>query len=131
MGLKRCVRLLAKRAAVDNSQGHFDAVINHYRETLLSSLPPDSNDEQVSLMKRLYSLLPVPPPMDKIPPPSTTTHLLHLAPHGQILPHVDNVDASGSVIIGLSLGAERILRLESQGHGWEVLLKSGSVYRQK
>jgi alkylated DNA repair protein alkB family protein 7 len=83
------------------------------------------------LLKRLYGLLPEQPVTDAIPPPETSTHLLHLAPHGQILPHVDNVDASGSVIIGLSLGAERILRLESEGQGWEVLLKSGSVYRQK
>lgn len=68
------------------------------------------------------------------------THVLHLAPDGCILPHVDNVDASGGMILGVSLGAERILRLEeaSEGQegktgnkGWEVLLKSGSVYVQK
>lgn len=70
-------------------------------------------------------------------PLQTTTHALHLSPTGRIDPHVDNVDASGSVIIGVSLGAERILRLERKGAenesgaGWEVLLKSGSVYVQK
>lgn len=70
-------------------------------------------------------------------PLQTTTHALHLSPTGKIDPHVDNVDASGSVIIGVSLGAERILRLERKGaeneggDGWEVLLKSGSVYVQK
>jgi alkylated DNA repair dioxygenase AlkB len=70
-------------------------------------------------------------------PLQTTTHALHLSPTGKIDPHVDNVDASGSVIIGASLGAERILRLERKGAeseggvGWEVLLKSGSVYVQK
>jgi alkylated DNA repair dioxygenase AlkB len=41
------------------------------------------------------------------------------------------------VIIGVSLGAERVLRLERKGAeneggaGWEVLLNSGSVYVQK
>ncbi|KAH8090958.1 hypothetical protein HD553DRAFT_21475 [Filobasidium floriforme] len=70
-------------------------------------------------------------------PLQTTTHALHLSPTGRIDPHVDNVDASGSVIIGVSLGAERVLRLERNGaesegrDGWEVLLKSGSVYIQK
>jgi alkylated DNA repair dioxygenase AlkB len=70
-------------------------------------------------------------------PLQTTTHALHLSPTGRIDPHVDNVDASGSMIIGVSLGAERVLRLERKGAeneggaGWEVLLNSGSVYVQK
>jgi len=74
-------------------------------------------------------------------PLQTSTHALHLAPEGYILPHVDNVDASGTVIIGVSLGAERILRLEEATQdgrktnithrGWDILLKSGSLYLQK
>jgi len=73
-------------------------------------------------------------------PLQTTTHALHLSPDGKIDPHVDNVDASGSVIVGVSLGGERILRLEQDDAdrkekggsvGWEVLLPSGSVYVQK
>jgi alkylated DNA repair protein alkB family protein 7 len=74
-------------------------------------------------------------------PLQTSTHALHLAPGGSILPHVDNVDASGTVIIGVSLGADRILRLEEATQdgretkivhkGWDVLLKSGSLYLQK
>ena len=86
------------------------------------------------LMRRLYALvLPDLEPEVELPPKGTLTHLLHLAPHGQILPHVDNLDASGSVILGLSLGAPRILRLEHKDEktGWDVLLPSGSVYLQK
>lgn len=79
------------------------------------------------------------------PPAGSTTHVLHLAPHGGIQAHVDNVDASGSVIIGVSLGASRVLRLrkklrggaseegeagEERG-GWDVLLPNGSLYLQK
>jgi hypothetical protein len=74
-------------------------------------------------------------------PLQTTTHALHLSPDGKIDPHVDNVEASGSVILGVSLGGERVLRLEKdtkddsqdkkKGEGWEVFLKSGSVYVQK
>ncbi len=69
-------------------------------------------------------------------PLRTTAHALHLASDGWIAPHVDNVEASGSVIVGVSLGAERIMRLEREGtpgepEGWEVLLPSGSVYVQQ
>lgn len=45
---------------------------------------------------------------------------------------MDNVEASGQTIVGASLGAARILRLENdKGEGWDVLLPSGSVYMQK
>lgn len=112
-----------------------------------------------SILRKLYSLLPpasssssslptsTPTPNNDsttLPPPNTSTHALHLSPEGYILPHVDNVQASGSVIIGVSLGAERILRLERKAgdeqqnqrktkerEGWEVLLRSGSVYIQR
>jgi len=62
------------------------------------------------------------------------THLLHLASHGEILPHVDNVEASGSWILGVSLGAKRIMRmqnLDNKHDYFDVLLPSGSVYLQK
>jgi len=62
------------------------------------------------------------------------THLLHLASHGEILPHVDNVFASGSWILGVSLGAARILRMEhveDENDCFDVLLPSGSVYVQR
>jgi alkylated DNA repair protein alkB family protein 7 len=96
-------------------------------------------------MKRIYDLLPVSESGGSYtlagaasdtqgqPPRGTSTHLLHLAPHGAILPHVDNLEASGSVIIGTSLGAERILRLKEKGgeEGWDVRLPSGSLYIQR
>ncbi|WVQ97189.1 hypothetical protein IAU59_004299 [Kwoniella sp. CBS 9459] len=90
--------------------------------------------------------------VDDLPPPGTITHLLHLSPEGEILPHVDNLQASGSVICGVSLGAERTLRLRKKkgepgsqveetaggpgdaaydGLGWDVRLPPGSVYLQK
>lgn len=71
------------------------------------------------------------------------THLLHLAPKGEILPHVDNLDASGGTIVGICLGAERILRLKrksGQGAGkvsgdgsneLDIVLPNGSVYVQR
>ena len=70
---------------------------------------------------------------------STQTHLLHLASDGEILPHIDNIDASGSWILGLSLGSNRVLRMESveansdcsPRHTFDITLPSGSVYVQR
>jgi len=112
------------------------------RETLLSAVPPPDAKWPglIPLLNRAYALLPSAPSVPSVPsvptapaPPNTSTHLLHLAPHGEILPHIDNLEASGSIIVGLSLGAERILRLEHKetGGGWDVRLGSGSVYVQR
>ncbi|CAD6566153.1 MAG: hypothetical protein TREMPRED_002281 [Tremellales sp. Tagirdzhanova-0007] len=126
-------------------EGHFDSVINHYRESLLSSFPPPSPSwpDLIPLLNRAYALLPSSPQItNQTPPREALTHLLHLAPKGEILPHVDNLDASGGIIVGICLGAERILRLKrksGQGggkengdgnKGWDVVLPNGSIYVQ-
>ncbi|OCF75219.1 hypothetical protein I204_04072 [Kwoniella mangroviensis CBS 8886] len=119
-------------------KGHYDSVIHHYRETLLSTLPPNPSSNLISTLSKLYTLLPeISTSMSKstsIPPEGTITHLLHLSPKGEILPHVDNLEASGKYICGVSLGGERILRLRAKGKkedGWDVRLNSGSVYLQR
>ncbi len=143
-------------------QGHFDSVITQYRESILSTFPsptlPSISPLYPSILSRIYSLLPQDPSSSLtqslwdpnvtpgshltanpdapfIQPLRTTAHALHLSSQGCILPHIDNIEASGSVIIGVSLGAERIMRLErdceNDQDGWEVLLKSGSVYVQQ
>lgn len=163
VGQRRCLTITS------GPQGHFDSVITKYRESLLTAFPnPSTIDAPTypSILKRIYDLLPqsagselardlyydkVLPDRTQIEqsvsdqpfeqPLQTSTHALHLAPEGYILPHVDNVDASGTVIIGVSLGAERILRLEEASQegrktnivhkGWDVLLKTGSLYLQR
>lgn len=68
------------------------------------------------------------------PTTNTQTHILHLASDGEILPHIDNLQASGMWILGVSLGAERIMRMEGRGENedtFDVLLPSGSVYLQR
>lgn len=78
-----------------------------------------------SVLERLHSLCPT---------TDSQTHLLHLASHGDILPHIDNISASGSWILGVSLGAERRLRLskaDTSGEDFTLDLPSGSVYIQR
>ena len=77
------------------------------------------------ILERLRSLCPA---------EKTQMHLLHLASDGEILPHVDNVEGSGSFILGVSLGASRIMRIEavdSIEDSFDVLLESGCVYIQR
>ncbi|KAF7295335.1 2OG-FeII-Oxy-2 domain-containing protein [Mycena indigotica] len=103
-------------------QGHYDGVIKNYREMHVSSWP-DVFPALPPALERLHSLM---------PSQDTQTHILHLASDGEIQPHVDNISASGSWILGCSLGAERVLRLEND-HGdiFSVPLPSGSVYIQR
>lgn len=112
-------------------QAHFDSVIHNYRECLITKHPPAQPRARLELFERLYALLPEHKGITGVIPKGTYTHALHLAPEGKIDAHVDNLEASGSCIIGASLGGERILRLEKEGAGWEVLLPSGSVYVQQ
>lgn len=106
-------------------QGHYDGVIHQYREMHLSSWPVEEFKGLKPILERLYLLCPT---------PLVQTHLLHLASHGYILPHIDNVDSSGSWILGVSLGAERTLRMreaENTTEGFHIKLLSGSVYLQR
>jgi alkylated DNA repair protein alkB family protein 7 len=87
---------------------------------------PSEVTELSPVLKRLHSLFPGPEDIQ--------THLLHLASNGEIHPHVDNLSASGSWILGVSLGAERLMHLEpgdENGDSYQVLLPSGSVYIQR
>ncbi|CAE7133510.1 unnamed protein product [Rhizoctonia solani] len=120
-------------------EGHFDGVIRDYREITVSSWPDSSPPELSHILLRLYGLIDSsnnPPSPGLTTPPNIQTHILHLASTGEILPHVDNVEASGSVIAGVSLGNTRVLRLSqsitsSEDASFDVLLESGSVYIQR
>lgn len=111
-------------ACYNFQEGHYDGVIRHYREMHLSSWPEDQNPGLSFILARLQGLYPT---------SNTQTHILHLSSVGEILGHVDNVEASGTWILGISLGAARVLRMESTSNpedSFEVLLPSGSVYLQ-
>ena len=106
-------------------QGHYDGVIKNYREMHVSSWPEDQ-PRLFELLSRLRQFHPEEP---------IQYHLLHLASDGEIHPHVDHLEAFGSWIVGVSLGSNRILRLEKEAFDrailHDVILPSGSVYMQK
>ncbi|KAH7103924.1 hypothetical protein BKA62DRAFT_31853 [Auriculariales sp. MPI-PUGE-AT-0066] len=109
-------------------EGHMDGVIRLYREMHVSGWPTASQELQ-NILQRIHGLLP-----SGEDPQLHQTHILHLSSEGFIAPHVDNVESSGSWILGISLGDSRNLLLESttQPHErLEISLPSGSLYIQK
>lgn len=106
-------------------QGHYDGVIKNYREMHVSAWPEDEPrlSQLLNRLRRFHSEEPI------------QYHVLHLASDGEIHPHVDHLDAFGSWIVGVSLGFDRILRLEKETSDrkfvHDVILPSGSVYVQK
>lgn len=111
------------------NKGHFDGVIKRYREIHVSSWGVDQTEPPLSsVLDRLHGLHPS--------GSATQIHVLHLASDGEILPHIDNTEASGSWIMGVSLGDERVLRVapdeeSTAAEPFEIALPSGSVYLQK
>ena len=108
-----------------SDQGHYDGVIKNYREMHVSAWPKDQPrlSELLNRLRRFHPEEPI------------QYHVLHLASDGEIHPHVDHLEAFGSWIVGVSLGSERILRLEKETPDrtfvHDVILPSGSVYVQK
>lgn len=125
--------------------GHHDGVIHNFREMAVNSWEDCSHEAAMALM-RLYELADhhhdwtrlYQTDIKKLTCPSNLlTHVLHLAPDGHILPHVDNPEASGSVIVGASLGDQRVMELlpPEDGPGSvkriRVHIPPGSVYIQR
>ncbi|KAG8698522.1 hypothetical protein FRC08_005869 [Ceratobasidium sp. 394] len=126
--------LFGQDADYDFEEGHFDGVIRDYREMTVSAWPTSSPAGLADVLLRLYHLvdpLHTPAAPGIVTPPNVQTHVLHLASTGFILPHVDNLEASGSMIAGVSLGDTRVLRMTRGEETFDVLLESGSVYVQR
>ncbi|KAG6334455.1 hypothetical protein ID866_4633 [Astraeus odoratus] len=107
-------------------KGHYDNVIRDYREMHLTSWRESEIPGLAQILNRLYTLC---------PSGNTQTHILHLASTGEILPHTDNPNSSGTWILAVSLGATRVLHLEGTSAATppkiDVPLMSGSVYLQR
>ncbi|GAA95467.1 uncharacterized protein L969DRAFT_92599 [Mixia osmundae IAM 14324] len=117
--------------------GHFDGVISGYRETTVSRFddPFDANERTtlLAVLKKIYVALGASDESVGFEPPThLLMHLLHLSSSGRIDPHVDNIEASGGLLAGLSLGSERVMHLErSKDDAFSVLLPPGSLYIQR
>ncbi|GAA5872719.1 hypothetical protein JCM3774_005039 [Rhodotorula dairenensis] len=155
--------------AYEWQEAHFDSVIKQYREMLVrpgmwdppAGASPFSDANQLdAALERIYALLPAPEQNSatssaaaastiateespESPPSHLILHLLHLSSSGAIYPHVDNLEAFGRTIVGISLGGERVMRfkrvkgaeLEQEGKNpgpseFDVLLSPGSAYIQ-
>ncbi|PVG02975.1 hypothetical protein CPB86DRAFT_772329 [Serendipita vermifera] len=117
---------LPEKECYDFEEGHFDGVIRHYREARITDAQWASFSDPglQDTLAKVRSLLPPQTPLQ--------THVLHLSERGEILPHIDNVEASGSIILGVSLGAARVLQLEDDhGNLYCHLLEPGSCYIQR
>lgn len=92
--------------------GHFDGVIFNYKELELSSpsQTPSHHPLLQATTSRVHALL-----RAHLSSPTTSflpTHCIVLrASTGHIAPHVDSVKFSGSLVCGISLGSERVMRL--------------------
>lgn len=87
---------------------------------------------QQVLLRQVYSLFedqPYHPAAEIRTPPNLLAHILHLSSNGYIDGHVDNINASGRMIVGISLGSERVMHLNAKDgdEQFSVLLKPGSV----
>lgn len=126
-------------------------MIEGYRELLIKEpligSAEEGNVELREAVKRFYDLIPPPESMKgpvTDPPSHLILHALHLSSKGAIYPHVDNMQAFGGTIAGLSLGSSRVMRFKRTGpplpkgsagedepEEFEVLMEPGSVYLQK
>jgi alkylated DNA repair protein alkB family protein 7 len=117
-------------------ESYREATVSAWPEPLSTPSSSSSRQELESVLRKIYDA--AFPDADSLrqsssPPPSSSSsaaatessedglvtplhivaHALHLASDGYIDPHVDNLEASGSVIAGVSLGSERIMHMQA------------------
>ena len=104
---------------------HWDDAIHGYRETEQSNW----NEQNRVIIDRIRETA-FPPDASILP----HVHIVDLADKGWIKPHVDSVRFCGSIIAGLSLLSDSVLRLtleEDKTVKCDVLLKRRSLYVMK
>ncbi|KAG9303455.1 hypothetical protein G9A89_013782 [Geosiphon pyriformis] len=129
---KKLDRLLGKTLSYQN--GHFDGVIRGYRECQVSDwiVTGDDVTSEISelLKEKVYEFIPrVCSTINKW----SSVHILDLAEWGGIKPHVDNLEYSGAVIVGVCLisPAVMIFRSVDQSNvAFSALLEPGCLYLQ-
>lgn len=108
-----------KLKRVEFESSHFDSVIRNYRESTFTDL-----EEKAPAVTRIKQLMP--------DVRWQTPHILQLAADGEILPHIDNIAASGKIICGLCLESPRICHFASDKYGeFMVMLPPKTLYIQQ
>ncbi|KAI9105943.1 hypothetical protein DFS34DRAFT_37238 [Phlyctochytrium arcticum] len=122
--------------------GHFDGVIESYRECTVrtwSGGHPDSDTQIVSLLERVKlaaeeSSAEVETESVRKPGKWLDPHVLDLKAGGEIRAHVDNLQASGSIITGVCLVSDAVAvfrHKDDANQYFKALLPAGCVYIQR
>ncbi|XP_020280217.1 alpha-ketoglutarate-dependent dioxygenase alkB homolog 7, mitochondrial-like isoform X1 [Pseudomyrmex gracilis] len=102
---------------------HWDNAIHGYRETEWKNWSDDSSKILDKIRRKAFS-----PDMAQL----QLVHILDLAAEGWIKPHIDSIRFCGSIIAGLSLMSDSVMRLTMEGHEKEYtecfLLPRRSLY---
>ncbi|KJE89644.1 hypothetical protein CAOG_01081 [Capsaspora owczarzaki ATCC 30864] len=100
---------------------HFDSVIRGYKEITFSkwALPGSQTVIARVLASDLFA------PGTQLHP---NQHVLELAPSGYIAPHIDNVEACGEYVAGISLLSASVMRFTYKDEEVRILLEPRSIY---
>ncbi|KAI8343386.1 hypothetical protein BC941DRAFT_411220 [Chlamydoabsidia padenii] len=123
---KKLKRSLGRNAPYE--QGHFDGVITNYKECSVSSWTVGAEWMDQFIQQRIYGAL-FPSSYQWLSP-----HILDLCRTGEIRGHVDNLEASGSVVAGLCLKSPAKMILEHQDDPTcqvEIFLPARCFYIQR
>lgn len=96
-----------KRRRYDD--GHFDGVILDYRERTYPIAALSGSSQ--AIVERAYSLFPAAPAAGKH---MDSVHAIDLTARGEIRNHVDSIKFSGSIICGISMLSDAIMRLTEE-----------------
>lgn len=102
------------------SEGHFDRKIINYREYLATDIMKFDSFSQITKARINAQMM----GKDLLP-----VHILELKKDGLILPHIDNINYSGSIIAGLSLQRDGILTFSDSKESESIELPRRSFYR--
>ncbi|KAJ1551633.1 Alpha-ketoglutarate-dependent dioxygenase alkB 7, mitochondrial [Nowakowskiella sp. JEL0078] len=119
-------------------ESHYDSVISGYRECSVSTwntpATPASSSEELKLLNILNAAKSMAPDVGAWLPP----HCLELADPtvcaSEIRPHVDNLNASGSVIMGICLESPTIIvfkHINDEKRVFKALLPERCLYIQR
>ncbi|KAJ3181342.1 Alpha-ketoglutarate-dependent dioxygenase alkB 7, mitochondrial [Gaertneriomyces sp. JEL0708] len=138
--ISECDRKIKRLCGRKYLDGHFDQVISTYRECSVSAWNGSNATQQglspgeaeaVAILDRVKRT--VQELLDAKPIRWLDPHILDLGNGGEIRAHVDNLEASGSIIVGLSLLSPAVIVFRKSGDPsqyFRALVEARSLYIQ-